>query len=186
MIVQCPQCQSKYKVDDTKLAGRTQVTVRCTKCDSNFTTPLAPPAPASVAEVPAPPAGASPAANAPSAPAAPPEATRGALLGPPELPADKSFSLAATQGPVKGQVFPITKPRVEVGRAGTDIVVSDPEISRRHCALEIHGESAVLVDLGSTNGTFVDDARIESREIEHLSEFRVGQSTLMFTVTNKQ
>jgi predicted Zn finger-like uncharacterized protein len=158
MIVQCPQCQGKYKVDDAVVAGRQQITVHCTKCNSNFTTPVAPP----------------------------PEVPSGATLAPPELPADKRFALAATRGPVKGETFVLTKPKSVLGRAGTDVVINDPEVSRKHCALEIHGATAVLVDLGSTNGTFIDDERIDSREIDHLTEFRIGQTVLMFTVSNTQ
>ncbi|MEE8201759.1 MAG: FHA domain-containing protein, partial [Candidatus Acidoferrales bacterium] len=67
-----------------------------------------------------------------------------------------------------------------------DIVVEDPEISRKHCALEVHGNSALLVDLGSTNGTFIEGQRIETHELEHLAEFRIGATTLMFTVSQKE
>jgi pSer/pThr/pTyr-binding forkhead associated (FHA) protein len=51
--------------------------------------------------------------------------------------------------------------------------------------LEIFGRTARLQDLGSTNGTWVNGERVESRELEHLSEFRIGSSLLIFTVTNK-
>lgn len=103
-----------------------------------------------------------------------------------QLPADKRVALSVTQGPLKGQVFPFSKPRVVVGRAGADIVVEDPEVSRKHCALEVHGNSALLVDLGSTNGTFIEGQRIETHELEHLAEFRIGATTLMFTVSQKE
>jgi len=65
--------------------------------------------------------------------------------------------------------------------AGTDIVVDDSEVSRQHCALEVHGAKVLLVDLGSTNGTFVGGQRIEASEIEHLGEFRIGGTTFMLT-----
>ncbi len=52
--------------------------------------------------------------------------------------------------------------RLVVGRGrDCDIVVADPGIARRHCALEVGADgSAKLVDLGSTNGTFLDDVRV--------------------------
>jgi pSer/pThr/pTyr-binding forkhead associated (FHA) protein len=59
-------------------------------------------------------------------------------------------------------------------------------VSRRHCAVEIHGNTALLIDLGSTNGTFVEDKKIDTAELEHLSEFRIGSSTVLFSVTDEE
>ena len=96
------------------------------------------------------------------------------------------MSLLVTEGPVKGKAFPIEKPRVTVGRAGADIVVPDSEVSRKHCLLEIHGPTATLKDLGSTNGTYVDGVRVETHELEHMTEFRIGGSVLIFTVSARE
>lgn len=59
--------------------------------------------------------------------------------------------------------------RVPVGPGGAvigrtppaDITIANPEISRRHCKIEIDGDYAILSDLGSTNGTRVNGARLE-------------------------
>src|SRR3954467_14487078 len=48
-----------------------------------------------------------------------------------------------------------------VGREGCDIVLADPEVSRRHAALRITGDGAAVEDFGSTNGTFVNEQRVE-------------------------
>lgn len=101
------------------------------------------------------------------------------------LPADKVVSLSVTDGPQKGEVFRLSKARVVVGRSGVDIVLTDPEVSRKHCAIEVRGITAKLVDLGTTNGTFVGGQRVESCELEHLSEFRLGATTLLFTVRDE-
>ena len=104
----------------------------------------------------------------------------------PWLDEAKVVSLVVIDGPLKGQVFPVTKPRVLLGRTEGDIVLDDSEISRKHCALEVHGSSAVLADLGSTNGTFVGKDRIrESVVIENRSKFRVGGVELAFVVTDR-
>lgn len=162
MVVECPQCQAKYRLDESQHAGRTEITIRCTKCGARFAERL------------------------PAAPGPPPSTDPSQKPAAPELPQDKNVALAVTQGPLKGKVFPITQPRVVLGRAGADIVVADGEVSRQHCALEIHGQRARLLDLGSTNGTWVDGERVEARELEHLSEFRIGETVLIFTVTNKE
>jgi hypothetical protein len=69
-----------------------------------------------------------------------------------------------------GLVFVEEKPRegrevaaaagAVIGREGTEIVLPDPEVSRRHAAIRIDGDTISIEDLGSTNGTFVNDERI--------------------------
>ncbi|HEY7679277.1 MAG TPA: FHA domain-containing protein [Terriglobia bacterium] len=104
----------------------------------------------------------------------------------PRLPQNKAASLLVMGGPLKGKTFPISKPQVLLGRAGADIVVPDAMVSRKHCVIEVHGNRALLVDLDSANGTFVDNKRISSCELSHLSEFRIGDTTLMFALTGSQ
>ena len=41
------------------------------------------------------------------------------------------------------------------------MVLPDPEVSRRHAALRLTGAGPAVEDFGSTNGTFVNDQRIE-------------------------
>src|SRR5580698_6994517 len=49
-----------------------------------------------------------------------------------------------------------------IGRtAPSDVVIGNLEISRRHCRIELHGEAALLSDLGSTNGTFIEGHRLD-------------------------
>lgn len=104
----------------------------------------------------------------------------------PELPRNGSVSLLVTDGPLKGLSFPIPKPQVLIGRAEGDIVISDSQISRQHCVVEVHGLTALLVDLDSGNGTFVNGKKIASCELDYMSEFRIGKTTLMFVVTNRR
>jgi predicted Zn finger-like uncharacterized protein len=100
-----------------------------------------------------------------------------------QLPTDRRFSLAVIQGAATGQIFQITKTRTVIGRSGTDINLDDPEASRQHAALEIVGEIAVLRDLGSTNGTWIELDRIEQHQLANQQEFRIGSHVLMFIVT---
>jgi serine phosphatase RsbU (regulator of sigma subunit) len=49
-----------------------------------------------------------------------------------------------------------------VGRsAPADIILEGGSVSRRHCRLELCGDTIVLTDLGSTNGTYVNNERIK-------------------------
>jgi hypothetical protein len=101
-----------------------------------------------------------------------------------ELAAGKRYSLAVLQGGSTGQIFPITKPRVTLGRAGADINLDDSEASRQHAAVEILGDHAILRDLGSTNGTFVESQRIQQHVLTNQGEFRIGSHVLMLIVTD--
>jgi hypothetical protein len=105
-------------------------------------------------------------------------------MGAIELPKDKRFSLAVIQGAATGQIYQITKTRTTLGRSGADINLDDPEASRQHAALEILGETAILRDLGSTNGTFLDLERIDQQVLTNQMEFRIGSHVLMFIVTD--
>ena len=69
--------------------------------------------------------------------------------------------LVVTEGALAGQAFEI-EAEVVLGREGTDFVLKDPELSRRHAALRPTDDGIEIQDLGSTNGTFVNGRRIEA------------------------
>jgi len=61
--------------------------------------------------------------------------------------------------PVRVQIGP---EGVTIGRTTpAEIAIASPEISRRHCRIELRGDVALICDLASTNGTYVDGARLE-------------------------
>jgi pSer/pThr/pTyr-binding forkhead associated (FHA) protein len=68
-----------------------------------------------------------------------------------------------------------------VGRSQEcDIVVSDPNVSRKHARLSRADNGFVVEDLGSTNGTLLDGAPIDRERIESGDELTFGQSTARF------
>ena len=98
----------------------------------------------------------------------------------------KRYSLVVLSGENRGQVLRIEKPHVIIGRTECDINLEDSEISRQHALIKVLGTSALLEDLGSTNGTFVGGKRIQKADLEDRSEFRVGGVELMFMVTDRE
>jgi hypothetical protein len=72
-----------------------------------------------------------------------------------------SYRLVMHAGPLAGRVFSLEKTEIFVGRdLSNDIVLNDPEISRRHARLFMQGNNFVIEDLGSTNGTAVNGQRL--------------------------
>src|SRR3954470_20613807 len=54
-----------------------------------------------------------------------------------------------------------------IGREGCDVVLPDPEVSRRHAALRVTGDGVAVEDFGSTNGTFVNEQRVQGVRALH-------------------
>ncbi len=102
-----------------------------------------------------------------------------------KLPENEKLSLACIAGPDAGRIFEIDRPRMIIGRSGSDILISDPECSRQHAAVEVADEKVVVVDLGSTNGTYFNERRIAQVVLENRGEFDVGSTTLMLIKTRK-
>jgi hypothetical protein len=72
-----------------------------------------------------------------------------------------TYQVVAKTGPTAGNVYALEKTEMFIGRdLDNDIVINDPEVSRRHARLFLQGKTYVLEDLGSTNGTVVNGQRL--------------------------
>lgn len=72
---------------------------------------------------------------------------------------DYLFTIQA--GPLQGQKYPITKDVCTVGRdAGSDLALNDSSVSRHHARIIRHGSEILLEDMGSRNGTAINDTVI--------------------------
>jgi pSer/pThr/pTyr-binding forkhead associated (FHA) protein len=70
---------------------------------------------------------------------------------------------------------------VVVGRSReADIVISDPNISRRHAELRRGDEGWQVVDLGSTNGIKVNGRRVDQQALRPGDQITVGVTDLTF------
>lgn len=87
-------------------------------------------------------------------------------------------ALVIKTGPKAGQRLELDA-EMAIGRQDGDLVLEDPEVSRRHAVLRRSGASVVVEDLESTNGTFVNEERIENpRAVRPGDQIRVGRTTL--------
>lgn len=86
-------------------------------------------------------------------------------------------TLVALSGPLTGQRFPISQP-LEIGREGGTILLGfDSSVSRRHARIEATSNGVQLIDVGSTNGTFLNDQRVQSTTIRPGDLVRIGVTT---------
>ena len=87
-----------------------------------------------------------------------------------------------SDGPLKGVRLPVERPVVHIGRsAENDLRIADDSVSGAHATLLRRGALWHLIDLASTNGTFVDGKRIENEAVmQGPAELRFGGVKLMF------
>lgn len=173
MVVSCPNCQKKYRLEDRHFSDRDAFQFKCPNCGQPVEAkrPAQEPQPASTQKTHR--------MDSTWNEAGVPEVD---LLG---LPDGKRASIAVLQGPDSGTMYPVTKPLVVIGRAEADIRLTDSEVSRRHAQIEFKAGTIVLRDLKSTNGTYVNEQRITVTPLENQTEFRVGSTTLMLILTEE-
>src|SRR5437667_7619621 len=133
-----------------------------------------------------------PAASAPSA--VPPPPTKGQSLretvhGVPSAPRPSGAPLAnflVRGGSRKGQRLRVKMPVVNIGRADyNDLVLPDESVSTTHAKLQRREGVWVLVDLDSTNGTFIDGDRIKGEApLTPGATVRFGDVSLVFEPTD--
>ena len=71
--------------------------------------------------------------------------------------------------------------RAVIGRlSGSEIEIEDPGASRRHAEIRRQGEEYVVVDLGSTNGTLLNDAPVSEATLEDGDRITIGRTVLEF------
>jgi len=92
------------------------------------------------------------------------------------------YKLVVFEGPNEGYETTLdsTRPsRIYVGQSATcDIVLEDREVSRRHLALDAGERELHLVDLGSSNGTFVNDVRVTNAHLRGGEVIRFGRTAV--------
>ena len=79
--------------------------------------------------------------------------------------------------PRAGDRLPV-RGEVSIGRENADLVLADDEVSRRHALVRATDGTLEISDVGSANGTFVNDERIEAvTTLEQGDSIRVGGTT---------
>jgi pSer/pThr/pTyr-binding forkhead associated (FHA) protein len=180
MIVVCPSCSARFQYSDVRFQGAKSKRFQCPKCSMVF-------------EVMNPSTGEPPPTPREEAPEPKPTETtsrrqRDALLasatGEAAMPPGMRYSLAFLTGPQASTVRVLTSAVTVIGREEGDVIINDPETSRRHARIEIHADgTAWLSDLGSTNGTVTNGKVIDGpTQLSDRQEFSCGKSTFMLLI----
>lgn len=100
---------------------------------------------------------------------------------------DQIHCLLKLDGEVPETRFVIGAEGVKLGRtAPADIIVAGAGVSRAHCLVELSGEQLRVSDLGSTNGTYIDNKRIaRTEELAIGSVLRVGNVSFEHEVRSR-
>jgi diguanylate cyclase (GGDEF)-like protein len=84
-------------------------------------------------------------------------------------------------GPAMGSRYPVASAPVILGRdESCHVRLDDESVSRRHACIRLDGDDYSIVDLRSTNGTFVNDLRVESQKLKDGDYLHIGNCICRF------
>lgn len=97
----------------------------------------------------------------------------------PTVPMGRPFELVIVEGDELGKRFVIDKTQMTIGRGvNTDIQLKDPEVSREHCVIECFGDTLIIKDLRSANGTVLNGFLVRRDMLKPNDRIHVGNTTL--------
>lgn len=102
------------------------------------------------------------------------------------LPLIKNLLLEVIEGHDVGKVIEVlegTRDKAILGRADSDVIISDPAISRQHASIERQGEGFLFRDLKSRNGSYVNDEYADSKVLVENDTIKMGKTTLKIIIS---
>lgn len=97
------------------------------------------------------------------------------------VPVQRGHAMLLLQTPTGPQPIPVESTTVTIGRGlGNDIILEDTRVSRHHAQLRYKSRRFWITDLNSTNGTFVNDARINETALRDGDVVSLGGLELTF------
>lgn len=83
----------------------------------------------------------------------------------------------------QGKRYPLREDDLTLGReAGNTVVIGSDQASRRHARIFVSGGAHVLVDLDSTNGTFLNSKLVKEQTLRHGDVLRIASTVLKYVV----
>jgi two-component system, cell cycle response regulator len=98
-----------------------------------------------------------------------------------EKPAAKEACLVVIYGMELGKKFNLESSSIIIGRSSKcDVQIDQESVSRNHCKLINTGKSVMVRDLGSTNGTYVNDAPVDEHVLRDGDLIKIGRTIFKF------
>ena len=89
--------------------------------------------------------------------------------------------LSGMSGDFKGREYPIEQGEITIGRkADNTILLDHPTISSHHCRILRAGDSCILQDIDSTNGTRVNSRDVKESALHHKDLIQLGSIEFLF------
>ncbi len=111
------------------------------------------------------------------------QATPARTQPPAGVAAGPQAELTIESGPDAGHAHRASDKALRLGRSpDNDVILRDPATSGHHARLERRADAFWVVDLGSTNGTFVNGESIQEKQLNNGDRLTVGQNSLHFSV----
>lgn len=111
------------------------------------------------------------------------------VVGPPSSSSSKpkrgsrEACLIVIYGEDLGRRIPLSDEPLVIGRSSQcDVQIDQESVSRNHCRVNNTGRGYAIRDLGSTNGTYVNDELAESMDLRDGDQIKVGRTILKFIV----
>ncbi len=109
-------------------------------------------------------------------------------------PSDTQSTTASSDGPILvyegpdgSQRFPVADTPIQIGRApSSEIRLGDLSLSGNHCRIEPSGRGWKVVDMGSRNGTFVNEVLVKQRKLEDGDRVRLGRAQFRFMISGEE
>jgi diguanylate cyclase (GGDEF)-like protein len=98
-----------------------------------------------------------------------------------EHPVAKEAALVVIYGGDLGRKYPLEKSSVVIGRSSkADIQIDQESISRNHAKLQHDGKVIRISDMGSTNGTYVNDEQIKESVLRNGDFIKIGRTIFKY------
>lgn len=99
----------------------------------------------------------------------------------PLLAEPAKLEVISYEGDLQGKVYPFTE-TLSIGRSeNNDVIVNETFVSAEHACLTLTKQGCLLTDLASTNGTYLNDRRIEGEAGVHPGDrIMIGSATFKF------
>ncbi len=98
----------------------------------------------------------------------------------------RRFAVSVLDGTDRGARAVSTGDELSIGTSeGNDLRLTDPGVSRHHCALRAVERGLELVDLGSRNGTVVENLEITSCVVRTGARIRIGQTLVAVEILDQ-